>query len=132
MRKILLDTNFLLIPQMFRVDIFEEIRRICDFNYELCVLKQTIDELNKIIKEDKPKHQLAARIGLGLIKAKDLKIVSQKEGYTDDVIVRLAKEDYIIATQDKELKNRLNLINAEYITLRQMKYLIFMNKKKVI
>ncbi|MBW2991754.1 hypothetical protein KY345_00870 [Candidatus Woesearchaeota archaeon] len=31
MRKIILDTNFLLIPGQFKIDIFSEIRRICDF-----------------------------------------------------------------------------------------------------
>ena len=51
MKTVLLDTNFLLIPAQFKVDIFSEIDRICTFQYEIAVLDKTIDELNKIIKE---------------------------------------------------------------------------------
>ena len=42
--KIILDTNFLMIPSMFKVDIFSEIERICDFKYELCIVDKTLDE----------------------------------------------------------------------------------------
>ena len=45
MAKIILDTNFLMIPAQFNVDIFSEIHRICDFKYELYIIDKTIDEL---------------------------------------------------------------------------------------
>ena len=47
MKKIMLDTNFLLIPFQFKVDIFSEIERICNFNYKLCIFEQSLEELNK-------------------------------------------------------------------------------------
>ncbi len=127
MKRILLDTNILLVPEKFKVDIFTELDRICLFKYDLYVLKQTIEELEKIAKEAKLPDRIAARVGLGLIKAKDLKIVNQKEGYTDDIIVDLAKERFIAVTLDQNLKRRLKAINAPHITLRQKKHLIFIN-----
>lgn len=127
MKKILLDTNILLVPERFKVDIFAELNRICMFKYDTYVLKQTVEELEKIVKEAKMKDRIAARVGLGLIKAKDLKIVNQKEGYTDDIIVELAKERFIIVTLDQNLKRRLKAINAPHITLRQKKHLIFID-----
>ena len=57
MKKIILDTNFLLIPSQFNVDIFTEIDRICLFKYKLCVLDETINELNSIIEKQKGKKQ---------------------------------------------------------------------------
>ena len=55
MKKIFLDTNFLLSVYQFRIDIFLEIDRIILEKYELCVLDKTIDELKKLLKNRKAK-----------------------------------------------------------------------------
>ena len=57
MEKILLDTNFLLIPSQFKVDIFSEIKRICNFSYKLYVLDKSVGELNYIIENQKGINQ---------------------------------------------------------------------------
>ena len=121
MKKIILDTNFLLIPYQFKVDIFEEIERTADFNYSLNVLDKTIDELNKIIDEQKGKHKEAAKLALSLIKNKNIKKIKTKEGLVDDLQL---EQDAIVATQDKELINRLKQAKKKVIQLRQKKYLI--------
>ena len=72
MKKIILDTNFLLIPSQSKVDIFAEIDKICMFKYELCIVDKTIDELNNIIEKQKGKHKAAAKLALQLIKSKHL------------------------------------------------------------
>lgn len=119
MKKIILDTNFLMIPSQFKVDIFSEIDRIMNNQYELYVVKGTIDELNNIIEKQRGKHKLAAKLALQLIKAKGLKILYINQKPVDDVLVKLSKE-YIIATQDKELKKR---IKNNKIILRKKKKL---------
>lgn len=123
MKKIILDTNFLLIPAQFHVDIFSEIERICDFSYSLNVLDKTLDELNNIIEKQRGKHKQAALLALKLLKAKKVKVIkTKKDKYVDDILVDLAKEkETLIATQDTELKKRLK---NSIITLRQKKYLI--------
>ena len=116
------DTNFLLIPYQFKVDIFEEIKRIVLFKYKLCVLDKTIEELKKIIKEQKGKHKLAAKLGLELVKSKHINIIHTKSlKNTDDTLAELSKKGYIIATQDKGLKVKIKKGNL--ITLRQKKYI---------
>ncbi|ENO12016.1 hypothetical protein MBGDC06_00279, partial [Thermoplasmatales archaeon SCGC AB-539-C06] len=72
MKKIILDTNFLLIPAQFKVDIFDEIDRIILEKYQLFVLDKTIDELKKIIadKKQKMRNRRAAKLGLQLLKSK--------------------------------------------------------------
>ena len=121
MKKIILDTNFLLIPALFNVDIFAEIDRIMFEKYYLFVIDKTIDELNKIIKDKKQKQKdkQAAKLGLMLIKAKKVKILKTKQGKADDILAKI--KGYIIATQDINLKRR---IKGKKIVLRAKKKLI--------
>ncbi len=122
--KILLDTNFLLIPAIFKVDIFEEIKRIVNEPYKLYILDKTIDELKKIVKEQKGKHKEAAKIALQFVKQKSLNTIKNStKDSVDDIIVDIA-DDYVVATQDKELKKRLKEKNIRIITLRAKKYLV--------
>ena len=46
--KIYLDTNFLLIPAQFKVDIFEEIERLMDKPYDLYVFDKSLKELEDL------------------------------------------------------------------------------------
>ena len=126
MKKILLDTNFLLIPPQFKVDIFSEIERICYFNYKLYILDRTVDELENIIKKQKGKSKEAAKLALKIIKLKGIEKIKTEKGIdVDAAIIEAAKKGFIVATQDKILKKRLKMQNIPVITLRQKKYLIF-------
>ena len=123
MKRIILDTNFAMIPAQFNIDIFSEFERICNFEYKLCVLDKTIDELNKIIKEQRGKHKRSASLALQLLKAKNVSVIKTKENkLVDDILVEIAKKDDYIATQDIELKRRLKE-KANIITMRQKKFL---------
>ena len=124
MKQIILDTNFLLIPAQFRVDIFSEIDRICAFSYEIAVLDKTLDELEKIVREQKGKNRDAAKLALQLLKKKDLKIIptaSQKSA--DEALIELAGKDTIIATQDSAVRNAARKKLAKVIFLRNKKHL---------
>ena len=125
-KKIILDTNFLLIPGLQKVDIFAEIDKMADFGYEIVILDGTLRELNNIIEKERRKFRDAAKLAKSLIKAKDLKTVhSTSKKSVDDIIVDLAGRDkhLIIATQDKELKKRLS--GNRLIILKQGNYLTF-------
>jgi rRNA-processing protein FCF1 len=120
--KILLDTNFLLIPAQFNIDIFAEIHRIIDGKYTIYVLDRSIDELKKLSTSPKQslKNRRAAKLGLQLIKAKKVKILKQKGGSVDDILAKI--KGYTIATQDTALKRR---IKNKKIVLRAKKKLVF-------
>jgi len=129
-KKVLLDTNFLMICFQFRVDIFSEIERICTFNYGLYVLDKTIGELKKIAEKQGGKHRDAAKIALQLLELEKVGIIkTDSEKYTDDLILDYAKKGYIVATQDKDLKRRLINHGVEVIMLRQKKILVLVNDK---
>ena len=124
-KKIILDTNFLLIPGQLHVDIFEELSRICHFPYQLLVLDKTIHELEKIKTTNKGKHKVAATVALELVHKHQIEVIDTQEYpeemYADTILKELTEKDkdYIIATQDIALRKNFK----KYIILRQKKYL---------
>ena len=125
MKKIILDTNFLMISFQFKVDIFSEFDRICNFNYKLCIYRNSINELMEIIKKQPQKHKKAAEFALKLIKLKNIEIIGSNEGYVDSLIMENLDKNTIVATQDINLKKELLKKNVPVIILRQKKYLQF-------
>jgi rRNA-processing protein FCF1 len=122
--KVVLDTNFLMIPGQFKVDIFEELKRIISFPYDVCVFSATIDELNEIsTKNSRDKNN--AKIALNLIKQKNLKTLQGSGSYTDDIILNNVDTKCIVCTQDKALKRLLKQKGIQIITLKSKKYLAF-------
>lgn len=108
---IFLDTNFLWYIVDYKIDVFAELERICYFPYKIQILSGTIEELEKL----KPKNY-------GIIKLllKKIEIKKSEIKKVDDELTKLSEEGAIIATQDKELKDRLK---GEVIVIRQKKYL---------
>jgi len=123
MKRIILDTNFLLIPMQFRVDVFSEIDRICLFGYKLYVLDKTIDELKSIVEKQRGKHKLAAKVALQLIKKKDISKIKTGEGRVDDLILKLLDKGSVLATQDGLLRKKAAKKGIKLIVLRSKKYL---------
>ena len=124
MKNIILDTNFLMIPLQFRVDIFSELNRICHFNYRLCVYEKSIDELRKIIENGSGKDKKAAQFALKLIKLKDIQVIkSEKNIDVDSLILENSGKDTIVATQDMELKRMLLEKPVSVVILRKKQHL---------
>lgn len=122
MKKIILDTNFLTIPVQFNLDIFEEIDRIIEEEYELATTDGVIEELEKLAKS-KGKDAIAARVGLELVKKKNIRIIKTSEKNTDEYILKISDKNTIVATNDQVLKQRLKHKNVKTIYLRSKKYL---------
>ena len=129
MKKIILDTNFLLIPLQFRVDIFTEFERICDFAYGLYAYDKTIDELKNIMQTASGKDRKAAEFGLKLIKLKNISIINSGQKDVDSLILEGLDKDTIVATQDIKLKKELLEKGVSVIILRQKKYLQCIERK---
>jgi len=115
MYNIILDTNFLLIIPQFKIDIFKELERICNFKYKISILDKTLDEL-----KDKKDEKLIKEI----IKKKKIKIIKTKGTYVDDILKNIKDKNIIIATNDKELKKQLK---TPIIILKQKNYLQLLN-----
>ena len=116
MKKIILDTDFLIDCIKFKIDFISEISRISDFNYKLCIIDKTLDELR-----NKANYKLIK----GILESNNVDIINtEKNKKVDDLILDIADENYIIATQDRELKDKLKKKEISVITIRQKSYLI--------
>lgn len=123
--KVILDTNFLMIPGTLGIDIFTEIKRIVQEPVDICVLDQTIQELEKLMTKSKGKESFNAKLGYIMVKQKSLKTIKGSLSYVDDSIVDYIKRypTTIVATQDKLLKAKVKQQKVRVIYLKQKKYL---------
>ena len=126
MKRIIIDTNFLMIPSQFKIDIFAEMDRVMSEPYQLCVFRASVEELEKL-KEKKDKDRQHVLVALKLIKQKNLKTLpnSVNEKYADKSILEGVTNKDIVCTQDKELKRALKTKHKgiRFITLKSKKYL---------
>lgn len=123
MKRIILDTNFLLIPYQFKVDIFSEIRRVCSFSYGLAVIDRTLGELDIIAKEG-GKSRLAVALALSMMKSKSIAVIkTENNREADDLILEIAGSDDIVATQDALFRKRLKEKRIPLISLRSKSHL---------
>jgi len=119
--RVLIDTNFLLVPSKFKIDIFEGLTNILSRRYTPILLSPTHKELLKIAEKGSPKIRRQASLALKLAEKCD--VFPVKQGYEeahDDVIVRVASEWRCpVATNDGALRKRLRNISVPVIYLRQ-------------
>ena len=110
------DTNMLLAPFQFGVDVFEEIRRLVP-GAKIVVLKNSIGELDKIAKQGVKERKYVA-LAKKLLDVNRVEIIN-RGGSVDSELLRLAKEGVIIATNDKELKRKVWDAGGRVIALRE-------------
>src|SRR3989344_7055045 len=96
MKKIILDTNFILSCLNFKIDFIYETKKLVP-NSTLCILEGTLHEL---------KGKRLGNLAIQIIKDKKIKIIESGR-YVDSEILKL-KGDYLIATNDKELIEKLS------------------------
>ncbi|MBM3291697.1 hypothetical protein FJY84_03370 [Candidatus Bathyarchaeota archaeon] len=122
---IIFDTNFLMLPIRFGIDIFEQLDRLLDFSYQASVTKSVINELNDLKKN--AKSSLTKEIDFALSTLSKYKIIDDSlnnEGSVDLHLLKLAKENsYVVATTDSELRRRLRDERIPVIYLRQKNHL---------
>ena len=112
--KIILDTDFIITCLKNKIDILEQFKNL-NLSHKVYIIDQTINEL-----KNKPLEKLALKFikNLNIIKTK-------KDNIVDNLILK--QKNIIVATQDKDLKEKLKKAKIPIITLRQKKYLILQN-----
>ncbi|CAG0961091.1 MAG: DNA-binding protein [Candidatus Methanoperedens sp.] len=101
--KVIIDTNGLMIPGQFGIDIFSELEQLGFFSY--IVPSASVKELERIASEGRSKDRAAAKIALSLL---NRCTIIDKNGYADNIIIDLAVGmDAAVLTNDTELKKRL-------------------------
>lgn len=120
-KKIIIDTNFLFVPPMFRLDIFEEMSNLFDQRVEPIILSPIYKELKKLAESESPKMRKNASLGLELAKRCKIVEVDRRDMESnDDLIFRMAVEwKCAVATNDRELRIRLRKAGVAVVFLRQ-------------
>jgi len=118
--KVILDSNAFFIPLKFKIDVYEETKRLLNRNVEFILLSSVKHELEVLAAGEEPKLRRQASFALRLAEKCILVAVDAKGQGVDDVIERVAKNwGSAVLTNDIALRKRLRDISVPVIYLRQ-------------
>ena len=123
--KILLDTNFLLLPFQKRIDVFGQMDELLISKCKYLVLKNTINELKAL--EGKAKRE--GKLALSYVEKKkgEIEVLEAGDGKTDKKIIEVAKkmksDDFFVGTLDADLRKKLKKEGIGVIFLRGKSHL---------
>ncbi|MCD6558854.1 PIN domain-containing protein [Palaeococcus sp. (in: euryarchaeotes)] len=124
---VIFDTNFLLVPGQFGVDVIGELHRILDVKFEIGIPDVVRQELEVIERKSRGKDLLAIKMAKSLIERFNVvKLGRYGEKPTDELILEFALKmpDVIVCTNDKGLRKKLREKGIPVIYLRQRKILV--------
>jgi rRNA-processing protein FCF1 len=123
--KVILDSNFLMVPVQFKVDIFEEMNKLLEQRVIAVVPSPIYREIKKLSESKNLKLRKQGRIALELArKTKIINIEIRPKETVDELIVRLADEWACpVATNDIDLRRKLRDMKIPVIYLRQLSHL---------
>ena len=106
MKKVILDTNFILTCIRQKIDFFEEINLM---GLQILIPEQVLTEIKRISESKKKlRFREEARLSLKLLGKSKFTKVDLKSKNTDNGILKYSKEqDIIVAALDKELKQKV-------------------------
>ncbi len=110
MRKVIIDTNFILSCVKQKIDFFEYFE---SEGYKILIPKQVIAELERITKSKKKKHfRENAFLALKMLEKNYFEKIDLKQNYVDAGIRKYLKENpkVFIASLDRNLTNDLEKI----------------------
>jgi rRNA-processing protein FCF1 len=119
--KVILDSNALFVPLKFKIDIFEELRRLLNRSVEFVLLSTVKSELELLAREGSPKMRREASFALKLAeKCLQVKVDASGKMSVDDAILDAAEKcGCPVFTNDRELRRRLRDISVPVIYVRQ-------------
>ncbi len=125
-RPVVLDTNFLLIPFRFKIDILRELDYLVDVSHHFVIASRTISELEKISKAV-GKDGMSARLALKLVEANKGRIeLIPSTGHVDDWIAAYAGANRaIVCTNDSALRRKLRALDIKVVALKSKSKLGF-------
>lgn len=121
MVNVALDTNILLDMVRLKIRVFEGIIDLVG-NCSFVVPIQVKQELQTLSTE-KGKNGMAARIALESLPKNGVKTVSASGETGDQALKEMAQKGFIVATNDKRLRQSLKNTPQRVIVVRQSKYL---------
>ncbi len=118
-RPVILDTNILLLPFQFKINILLELEYLIDVSHHYVISSRTLGELRKIGRSV-GKDGMAARLALKLVEANKAKItIVESDEYVDRWIEEYALANHaIVCTNDAKLRRRLLDLDVKVISMK--------------
>lgn len=122
--KILLDTNFLLIPIRFKVDIHTAAADAVNDLVEFYISSRVIVEIRQLKEKSKP--SFVRELGIAEALSRECQLIDDpSDGEVDDSLVSLAsRQGLILGTTDSDLRRRARAAGVKVLYLRQKRYLV--------
>lgn len=118
----LLDTNALLMPAQFGVDLYDELLALFG-DFEPITLEEVVGELSGLAR-GRGRDAAAARVGLALVRRSTVvPSGSTAEGVDNRVIEYARREGCTVVTNDRELRNALLREGVDVVSMRRQKTL---------
>ena len=118
--KVILDSNFLMIPFQFKIDIFQEIEYLLQKKVDFVVPSAVKSELTGISSrgdEGAPEASLALQLAS---RCRVVEVTLEPQETVDDAILKASQKlGAVVATTDIDLKKRLRAINVPVVYLRE-------------
>ena len=127
--KLLVDTNFLLIPVRFKVDIFTESQNAVNDVVEFYVSSRALDEIQ--ILKDRSKGAFVRELKLAEKLAENCTVIKDdSRTRVDQSLIDLAtREGMMIGTADSELRQNARKASVKVVYQRQKRYLVLDGKR---
>ena len=107
MKKVILDTSFILACVKQKIDFFEEINLM---GIEIVIPEQVISEIKRVSDSNKKlRFRNHAKLALEILEKNKFESVCLGKGHVDKLLVKFAKTNnqIVVATLDRELKNKI-------------------------
>ena len=121
-QSVIFDTNFLFITFEFRIDLMSELSKLISPNCDLYIYEGTLEEL-KSVERKKDKNKKYLPLIAKMLKLYNFKIIKSKLRYVDDQIMENISDGILIATNDKELRQKIMAIPQRVLYMRNKTYL---------
>jgi len=118
--RVAIDTNMLLSIGELGVDVFLQLEKMLGKSAEIAMPEQVVEELKKLECEKVQKENV---IAMEETKRHKVKVVQMEARNADTALEKMAKQGYMIATNDKALRKRIKGFGGTVIYLRQGRFL---------
>jgi rRNA-processing protein FCF1 len=116
---VIVDTNFLLLPFQFRLDVLEELEYLVERSHHFVLSSRTFAELKNIAAK-KGKGGMGGRLALKMVEVhKERFEIIENKMPVDDWIVAYASENHaVVCTNDAELRRRLRAKKVRVVSFK--------------
>ncbi len=122
-----MDTSILLDSVEAKIDLVDEIRGALLAPCKVCVLKSTLEELERLERKGPWRRSRAARLARAMLESRDVEIIDDTSircSSVDDRIVQVARGlRAVVATDDGDLRRKLASEGVPVLFLREGKKL---------